>query len=96
MDTTLKELLNQIKVELKSGGKEAIKNLAIYFLQKRDWQTIIASMSELSAVDLLSYGVGLGEAWNAANEASAAQSQKLEDLGWAILFHLIDKGFAAI
>jgi hypothetical protein len=34
MDSTLRQLLEQIKIELKTGGKEAIKNLAIYFLQK--------------------------------------------------------------
>lgn len=96
MDTELKQLLDQIKVELKTGGKTAVKLLALYFLQRRDWTTIVASMAEMSAVDLMDYSFALGEAWYAANVTSSENSQKMEDLGWAILFHLIDKAFMAL
>jgi hypothetical protein len=96
MDQDLKTLLELLKKQLAETGTFEIASLTQYFMARKSYQSMVLAMGNASPEDLVAMGVALGESWKIGNAASAANSQKVNQLGWQLLLMALEKGLTAM
>lgn len=96
MDTELKQILDQIKSVGATSLTNQVSDLAKYFLARKSYAVLLASMLEMTPEEILAAGVSLGQAWQAGNAASAEDAKKMTDLGMNLLMYGLTKGLGSL